>query len=117
MRALFLESLGEETAPARSRISAFNNAVFVVFALVQVGDGLLTYLGISHLGRDIEGNPLIAWYAAVFGAGAALVGAKAFAVLCATVLHVNDRTQTIGALTIAYLVAAILPWAHVLWLH
>jgi hypothetical protein len=90
----FLGVARAQTRPNRFRIAtpAFGNTVFVVFALVQMGDGFLTYLGMTNLGPGIEGNPLIAWYAAAFGEGTALLGAKAFAIFCAMVLHINGRT-------------------------
>jgi hypothetical protein len=101
--------------PERSSASAFGNAVFVVFALVQLADGLLTYFGIIAFGTHIEANPLIEWSVAAFGVGAALVGAKAVALACAMVLHLTARHYIMGALTIAYLVTAIWPWTRLFW--
>jgi hypothetical protein len=95
--------------------ATFGNAVFLVFALAQLADGLFTYIGISRFGVAIELNPLIVWSAALFGAGTALVGVKTFAMLCAMLLHMTARHHAIGALTIVYLIGAIWPWTHVLW--
>lgn len=101
--------------PGQSSASAFGNAVFLAFAAVQLADGLLTYFGIIAFGRHIEANPLIEWSVAVFGAGRALIGAKAVALLCAMVLHLTARHYIMGVLTIAYLVTAIWPWTRLFW--
>lgn len=109
-----VDSDGTTTSP-RSSVLTFGNAVFVVFALVQLADGVLTYFGIIAFGTDIEANPLIEWSIAAFGTGTALVGAKTVAVACAMVLHLTARHYIMGALTIAYLVTAIWPWTRLFW--
>jgi len=109
-----VDSDGTTTSLRRSA-STFGNAVFVVFALVQLADGLLTYFGIIAFGTSIEANPLIEWSVAAFGAGTALVGAKTVAVACAMVLHLTARHYIMGALTIAYLITAIWPWTRLFW--
>jgi hypothetical protein len=101
--------------PGRPSRSAFGNTVFLLFTLVQLGDGVLTYRGMRVFGIGIEANPLIAWFSTTVGAGLALVGAKSLALLCATVLHLTARHQVIAALTLAYLVAAIWPWTRLIW--
>jgi hypothetical protein len=95
--------------------AAFGNAIFVAFALVQCADGILTYFGIIAFGTSIEANPLIEWSVAAFGAGTALITAKAVAVGCAMVLHLTARHYIMGALTIAYLLTAIWPWTRLFW--
>jgi nitrate reductase gamma subunit len=97
-----------------SRRSVFGDAVLLVFILAQVADGLFTYLGIAMFGVAIEGNPLVAWYIAAFGAGIAVVGAKGFAVACAATLHLREMHRTIGILAIIYLAAAVLPWSQMI---
>ena len=92
----------------------FGDAVLLVFILAQVADGVFTYLGIAMFGTAIEGNPLLAWYVSMFGAGAAVIGAKSFAVACASTLHLRAMHRTIGLLAIIYLAAAVLPWSWIL---
>jgi hypothetical protein len=96
----------------RSRVG---NLLFLLFAIVQVADGWLTYVGISHYGPGIEANPIIVWYTSVFGAAAALTGAKVVAVACGAILHLLARHITIAFLTATYIVAAVWPWTQVLW--
>ncbi len=97
------------------RRSLFGDLVLVIFLLAQVSDGLFTYLGVATFGAQIEANPVVAWSIAAFGAGVALIGVKALAAACASLLHLRAMHRTIGVLTILYLGAALLPWTHALW--
>jgi hypothetical protein len=92
----------------------FGNLMLVVFLLAQTFDGALTYLGIMTYGVQVEGNPILAWYVAQLGAGVAIGGAKAFATVCAAILHFHSRHRTLGLLTILYLTAAVWPWMRIL---
>ena len=105
----------QATAPTRVTRSRFGDLVFVLFAIVQVADGWLTYHGIRAYGVTAEANPLIVWYAQLFGAAAALTGAKMVAVACGAILHLLARHLVIAALTVAYMVAAVWPWMLLLW--
>jgi len=96
-----------------TRRSLFGYGVLLAFILTQVADGLFTYFGIKTFGAAIEGNPLVAWYVATFGAGAAVIGAKGFALACGAALYLRAMHRTIGALTIMYLTAAVWPWSRV----
>ena len=87
---------------------------FVFFAIAQLLDGFFTYLGVLRFGPAIEANPLIAWYVAMYGAAAALIGAKLVALGCGAVLHLATMHRTIAALTALYAVAALWPWVEVL---
>ena len=93
----------------------FGEIALVIFIVTQALDGVLTYMGIRRFGTDIEANALITWYALSVGAGRALIGAKAFAVVCATILYMNNRHRVIGILTVMYLAAAVWPWTRLLW--
>ena len=95
------------------RRSLFGDGVLLAFILAQVADGLFTYFGIKMFGAAIEGNPLVAWYVAAFGAGIALIGAKGLAVACGVTLYLRAMHRTIGALTLVYVTAALWPWSLV----
>jgi hypothetical protein len=103
------------SAPRRAARSPIGDIVFVLFAVVQIADGWLTYQGIRVYGPGIEANPLIVWYASIFGTVAALTGAKAVAVLCGAILHLLARHVAIAFLTVTYVVAALWPWTQLLW--
>jgi hypothetical protein len=105
----------QASAAVRVPSSRFGIIVFLLFAIVQVADGLMTYQGIRVYGPGVEANPLIVWYASVFGAGAALTGAKMLAVMCGVILHLLARHVAIAFLTITYVIAALWPWSQLLW--
>ena len=102
----------------RSRIdpdgTALGDLTFVLFAVTQLLDGLLTYIGVVTFGPAIEANPLIAWSVAGYGAATALIGSKLMALACGAVLHVATMHRTIALLTVLYVVTAIWPWTMVL---
>lgn len=84
-----------------------------VFAAVQCADAWCTAVGIARFGPGIEGNPILAFYVAAFGAST-VVGAKLIAVACGAVLHLFARQAVLVVLTAAYVVFAVVPWLCVL---
>jgi hypothetical protein len=95
-------------------VRLFGDIVFLLFLLTQLSDGVMTYQGIVSFGTAIEANPLLGWCIVTFGPGVAMIGAKSVATVCAAALHLCAMHRTIGALTLLYVGAALLPWAHVL---
>ena len=87
---------------------------FVMFVVLQVSDGLITYGAVSIFGAAAEGNPLLQTWMHLAGPGAALLGAKLLACGCGAVLYVLGVTRTLAALTALYVVAAIVPWLRIL---
>lgn len=106
-------AVASETRSAPSRL--FGDVVCVAFIASQAVDGVCTYVGLLVFGAGIEANPLIAWYIAAFGAGAALIGAKLMATICGVILHRGGMHRTVGVLTILYLIGAVWPWSQLLW--
>lgn len=88
--------------------------MLVAFLAAQLADGVLTYRGVASMGTAIEGNPILAWYLTAAGVGTTIVAAKGLAVVCGALLHARAMHRTIGALTILYLLGAVLPWLRVL---
>ena len=80
--------------------------LWLAFVTVQVLDGVLTYIGVRTFGVGIEANPLVAWYAGMFGPAAGLVAAKLFAIGCVSVLFLTARHRTVALLTLMPVVAA-----------
>jgi hypothetical protein len=93
-----------------SRSTTFGNIVIVLFFVSQALDGAFTYIGIRAFGISIEGNPLLAWLMASFGAAPALAGAKLAAVGFGMILHLAAVHRAVAILTALYLSAALLPW-------
>ena len=91
--------------------------VWLAFVAVQVLDGAMSYIGVHTFGSWIEANPLVAWYASIFGPAVAFTAVKLFAIGCGTMLYLMSRHRTVAALTLFYLACAIVPWVHVLGLY
>ena len=93
------------------RIAAHDRrAIWLAFVATQLLDGMLTSSGVRLFGMEVEGNPLILWYAQTIGPAAAVWGAKAFAVGCGAILDANDRYGALAAMTVLYLACAVVPW-------
>lgn len=92
------------------RASGFRAAILLAFVLVQCADAWLTAIGIGRFGIAIEANPILGWYVGAFGAGIALGAAKLMAVGCAGALYAQACHRTLTALTLLYVVVAIVPW-------
>ena len=97
----------------RTKESFFGDFVVLAFLVVQALDGALTYVGLSTVGRVIEGNPLVASLMASFGLGFGLAGAKLFAVSLGIALHLFGTHRLVAFLTAFYLAAAVVPWVAV----
>lgn len=93
----------------------FGNLVIVLFLLAQATDGVFTYIGLTQHGLVGEGNPLLAWLMHALGTGPALAGAKFAAAGFGMILHLTAVHRIIFGLTIVYLLAAVLPWAVILF--
>ena len=85
-----------------------------LFVAVQCADAALTFVGISRFGPGVEANPILSFCAAAFGASAALVGAKAVAIVGGATLHAFSQHFILAALTVACVFGAVVPWAMVL---
>lgn len=92
----------------------FGNTVIIAFFLAQALDGALTYVGVTTLGRSIEGNPLLFWLMGAAGHGAGLAIAKFSAAAFGIVLHLASVHRAVAALTALYITAAVVPWIAVL---
>jgi hypothetical protein len=87
--------------------------ILVVFLLLQVLDGILTYTAVAWLGVVGEGNVILATAMHLAGPGPALVGAKSLAAACGMLLYVRGFYSVLGALTGLYMLVAITPWLMV----
>jgi hypothetical protein len=85
-----------------------------LFVVLQIADGLITYEAVSLFGHAAEGNPLLATWIVMAGAGPALLGAKLLACGCATVLYSHGAHRTLAGLTTLYGFGVVVPWLHVI---
>ena len=95
--------------------SLFGACILAAFLLVQVCDGVLTYVGVTAYGVHVEGNPLMAWLMISLGRGPALAIAKVTAGAFGVALHLTSVHRVVAALTLFYLTLAILPWLRILY--
>lgn len=85
----------------------------VIFVLLQLADGVLTYAAVERFGAGAEGNPLLATWIMVTGAIPALVGAKLLACACGGVLYAAGVHRALVGLSALYLFAAVMPWLQI----
>lgn len=95
--------------------SAFGALALAAFLLVQVCDGVLTYLAVTTYGVQMEGNPLLVWLMVWLGRGPALAITKTAASGFGVALHLTSVHRIVAALTLFYLALAILPWLGILY--
>ena len=105
--------VGTQTAIERSW---FGDVALLLFLLAQAGDGVLTYVGVTVYGSQIEGNPLIRWLMSALGEGPAVTAAKVMACAFGITLHVFAVHKTVALLTTFYVLVAVLPWVTILFL-
>ena len=87
----------------------------VLFVLLQLADGVLTYAAVERFGTAAEGNPILAWLMSAYGEVIALAGAKILAACCGVALHVLAVDRLLAVLTLVYIGAALVPWTLVLF--
>jgi hypothetical protein len=104
------------STPGGTQRHVFGNVALVVFLLAQVLDGLLTYVGVTLHGPQMEGNPLIAWLMARMGEGPGLAAAKITASFFGIVLHLSAVHMAVALLAAFYFAVAIIPWTIILFL-
>jgi len=89
----------------------------VGFVLVQLFDGVFTYLGVSIWGPTIEANPVVSSAVAVLGLLTGLAAVKLIAVGLGILLHMRRVHVLVAVLNAIYLAVAILPWASIFLTH
>lgn len=98
-----------------TRRNAFGDLALVAFLLAQALDGVLTYIGVTTYGPQMEGNPIVSWLMACAGQGAGLATAKLAAGCFGVALHLSAVHRTVALLAAFYLAAAVLPWIAILF--
>ena len=86
----------------------------LLFILLQLADGVLTYAAVEKFGTGAEGNPILATWIMITGAAPALIGAKLVACVCGAVLYAAGVHYVLVGLSALYLFAAVMPWVQVL---
>ena len=100
-----------QTPALRSR---FGDAVIVLFLLAQAADGVMTYVGVTTMGAQLEANPILLALMGSLGHGATVAGAKLFAGALGISLHLVGVHRVVALLTAVYVIGAVAPWAGLL---
>jgi hypothetical protein len=85
----------------------------LIFVLLQLADGVLTYAAVERFGASAEGNPILATWIMITGAAPALLGAKLLACGCGAVLYAAGVHRVLVGLSALYFFAAVMPWLHI----
>lgn len=88
--------------------------VFIVFVILQIADGLMTFGAVQIFGSRAEGNPILATWIQLAGPAVTLFAAKATACGLAAFLYRIGCQKALAALTGLLLCAAVAPWLAVL---
>lgn len=104
-------------APSREMI-----VLGLILAALQIGDGVLTGVGVHHLGTGMEGNILLRLLMEQFGAMTTLVLVKTFAIGVVGVLTMLSTivpwlTIAFRAMIALYSCLAIIPWTAIIYTH
>ncbi len=90
-----------------------------LLALFQIADGVLTGIGVHHLGIEMEANPLLRSMMLSFGTVFTLVLVKSFAIGIVGFLTTFANTVSwliyaMRGMAVLYACAAIVPWSAIL---
>ena len=95
-------------------------ALTIILVALQIADGLLTGVGVYHMGVEMEANPLLRTLMDIFGATTALVAVKSFAIGIIGILSTLAATVpwlglAMRGMIVLYSLVAILPWSAILY--
>ena len=88
----------------------FGNVAVLAFLIVQMLDGVFTYLGVRTWGPGIEANPIVSAAVATVGLASGLAAAKLVAATFGIILHLRRVHHIVALLAALYFCAAVLPW-------
>jgi|GEM_PF-1131076 len=116
--AIDITAANEDTQPITKEIIVLG----VLLAALQVMDGVLTYLGVSHFGLGAEANGFVRYAMHQLGPQSALILLKSVAlvvvvVLCHLARSVSWLRFAMKTIIAVYIIAAIIPWTTILLLR
>lgn len=88
---------------------------FILAVTASLLDGILTYVGVSRWGPDVEANPLIYRLILHWGLIPALVFTRIVAIGLFAALWHTKHTGLLMLLAALSLFVAVLPWTYILW--
>lgn len=89
---------------------ALGNVAVTCFIVVQLIDWIATYQGLTLFGTSVEANPLLRFLMERYDIIMVLTTSKLFATMAGSFLHFANRHSMVAALTLVYMMFAIVPW-------
>ena len=84
--------------------------VLLLFLVAQLFDGLFTYVAVSAVGTQAEGNLILATWMNLVGPGPTLFAAKLVAATAGVFVYYRGMHRLLASLTAMYGLMAIGPW-------
>jgi hypothetical protein len=84
--------------------------VLLLFLVAQLFDGLFTYVAVSAVGTQAEGNVILATWMNLVGPGPTLLAAKLVAGMAGVFVYYRGMHRLLASLTALYGLVAIGPW-------
>ena len=84
--------------------------VLLLFLVAQLFDGLFTYVAVSAVGTQAEGNLILATWMNLVGPGPTLFAAKLVAATAGVFVYRRGAPRLLASLTAMYGVMALGPW-------
>lgn len=84
--------------------------------LLQIADGICTYVGVTNFGVAVEGNPLIKYLITLTGAAVALISVKA-STLIPIYLLTKAKAEKILIFLVGLYIGVVLQWLISLYEH
>ena len=94
------------------RHSCFAKIVVVAYVIVQLLDGVYTYIGVSRLGISVELNPLVGWAMTILGVGFGLVVVKFVTTGFGALIYYHGYHNLLALITAFYMAVVILTWMY-----
>ena len=96
-------------------------ALGMFLSLLQIIDGMLTNMGVTQFGVQIEGNPFLRSMMLEFGHVPTLTAVKVMSIMLVITLTVYSGRipwvkHALKAITGIYIAAAIVPWTYILFI-
>jgi hypothetical protein len=88
--------------------------ILILFFLIQLLDGGLTYWGVTRFGIDLEMNALLSGWMHEIGPAATLLVAKLVACGCGLILYRAKYLRPLAAVAGLCLGVAVVPWAFLM---
>jgi hypothetical protein len=93
--------------------------LLITFIILQILDGVLTYIGVSTHSIQGEGNPLLSYLMVQYGVINALIIGKLFALLCGISIFILCKHYKVIfiCLNTVYFSLAVIPWLIILSIY